>query len=413
MTQATIEKPVSASEPAAKADERKMRPLWKSLAEFVFVFLLCLLLMEPVLTFAGVVNDENLDVDKQVGWAPMPNRAYTYRKEGFSNTRINSFGMVDFERNLQKPAGTFRIAVMGDSLTEGQQVAQDKTYCAVLEKLLNGDKGGKFKKYEVLNFGVSGYNLGQEYLRMKTLALRFHPDLVIIASRVGGLLWMGPDPKLGFFNARPVFGVMPDGTLVEDHNIQNHWLKSGEGKRMQNTRWLRYHSRTWGIISKSASQFAVFKSYLQNQINEFAVSLKNLNRQNTATTAATAEIPVVASNLPLTTAPSSEVLNSALLYLGRVADGILRESKKECDKAGCDLMLAYLPFKQENRDPAEAKIFAESAKNNSLKFIDLNPPIDALQKDSKIPFYFTAHYSVEGNKQIARQLHQFLKRSGY
>lgn len=412
MTLATIEKTAAVKGPVPEAD-KKGRPIWKSIAEFIFVFVLCLLLMEPVLTFAGVVNDENLDVDKQVGWVPMPNRAYTYRKEGFSNTRINSFGMVDFERSLQKPSGTFRIAIMGDSLTEGQQVGQDQTYCAVLQKLLNSDIADNGRKYEVLNFGVSGYNLGQEYLRLKTLALRFQPDLVIIASRVGGLLWMGPDPKLGFFNARPVFGITHDGTLVEDHNIQNHWLKSGEAKRMQNTRWLRYHSRTWGIISKCASQLAVFKSFVQNQTKEFALALKNLNRENTATTAATAEIPAGSSNLPVTKLPQSNVMNSALLYLGSVADGILRESKRECDKAGCELILAYLPFMQENRDPLEVKLFAKAAQNNSLKFFDLNPSIDRLQKESKLPFYYTAHYSVEGNKQIARQLFQFLKRSGY
>lgn len=401
MTQATIEKP-EVSAVVADQKPKKGRPFWRAALEFAAVFVVCILLLEPILTLAGVVNDEALDVEPVTGWAPMPNRAYTYRKEGFGNSTINSFGMHDRERSLQKPAGTFRIAIMGDSLTEGQQVPMDKNYCALLEKRLN-ETGTR--KYEVLNFGVSGYALGQEYLRMKDLALRFHPDLVIIAARVGGLLYMGPDPKLGFFNARPIFGVTDDGTLLEDRGYQKHWLTTGDGKRMLSTRWLRYHSRTWGIISKCAAQVAVFKATVQAQFKGFIAKAKNLNRANTATTLATAA--------PSAYVPSTETLNSALIYLGKTADAILRESKKECDKAGCELMLAYLPLKAQVRDPLETQLFEQSAKKHSLKYFDLNPPMDILEKNSKEPFYLVSHYSKEGNKQIANQFFQYLKKAGY
>lgn len=49
----------------------------------------------------------------------------------------NEFGFRGPNRALDKPDGVFRILVLGDSYTYGLGVANDETYCRVLENLLN------------------------------------------------------------------------------------------------------------------------------------------------------------------------------------------------------------------------------------------------------------------------------------
>ncbi|MFI5350664.1 MAG: SGNH/GDSL hydrolase family protein [Elusimicrobiota bacterium] len=86
----------------------------------------------------------------------------------------NEFGMRDKPRRLEKTKP--RIAVLGDSFTEGWGVDDGRNFTSILE---NEHFGGKI---EVLNFGTSGvFGTTQEWLLYKQLARRFKPDLVVVA----------------------------------------------------------------------------------------------------------------------------------------------------------------------------------------------------------------------------------------
>jgi len=89
---------------------------------------------------------------------------------------INSHGFRGREYSLQKPAGTFRIVVMGDSITFGNRLAPEENYPAVLEALYQ--QAGK--SVEVLNLGLGGYDTLQEVATLKDIGLPFDPDLVIL-----------------------------------------------------------------------------------------------------------------------------------------------------------------------------------------------------------------------------------------
>ncbi|MBN1671453.1 MAG: hypothetical protein JXR37_10495 [Kiritimatiellae bacterium] len=91
---------------------------------------------------------------------------------------INANRMRGPETSLEKAAGTFRIISIGDSSAFGWGVPQDKTYCAVLEQLLDQTSDGP--DFEVLNAGVPGYSSwqGLQYLRRDLLA--YKPDLVLV-----------------------------------------------------------------------------------------------------------------------------------------------------------------------------------------------------------------------------------------
>ena len=103
--------------------------------------------------------------------------------------RANSLGFRDREHDRTKPAGTYRILVLGDSITQGLGIKQDQDlYTSVLERTLGPNT-------EVLNFGVSGYNTQQEVETLRDRGLQYSPDLVVLSvcvndaeSRSGGIL---------------------------------------------------------------------------------------------------------------------------------------------------------------------------------------------------------------------------------
>jgi hypothetical protein len=62
------------------------------------------------------------------GFALAPGVEGQYQREGTSYVRINSDGLRDREHPKAKPAGTFRIAVLGDSFTEAMHVPMEQTF---------------------------------------------------------------------------------------------------------------------------------------------------------------------------------------------------------------------------------------------------------------------------------------------
>ena len=92
--------------------------------------------------------------------------------------RVNALGLRGPETTLEKPPGVRRVAVLGDSIAFGYWVADERGFARQLEAELRAVPGGG--RIEVLNFGVPGYNLEQEIETLRTKALAFAPDLVVV-----------------------------------------------------------------------------------------------------------------------------------------------------------------------------------------------------------------------------------------
>jgi len=94
--------------------------------------------------------------------------------------RINSAGFRDRDFQVdEKP--DLRIAALGDSMTFGPDVAQDKVFPKILEQLLQKSVCMKeqFPVIEVMNLGNTGTNLKAQMYWYNDVGRRFHPDLVI------------------------------------------------------------------------------------------------------------------------------------------------------------------------------------------------------------------------------------------
>ena len=91
-----------------------------------------------------------------------------------SYERTNSHGLRDVERELDKPPGTRRVILLGDSVVEGHGVAESDTISRQLEALYPDGRT------QVLNMGVSGYCTLAEVELLETKGLAFDPDIVVL-----------------------------------------------------------------------------------------------------------------------------------------------------------------------------------------------------------------------------------------
>jgi lysophospholipase L1-like esterase len=149
----------------------------------------------------GRIEVDSADSPLQVS----ENRVQGYElKSGFRSVaqpgfRTNSHGLRGPERAIPKPAGVFRIALVGDSVVEGVGLEREEDTIAVqLERLLAG------RRIEVINGGTRGYNTQAEVELFRRRVLSYEPNLVIVVfvrndhqrlSRHAGASWSYPRPR--------------------------------------------------------------------------------------------------------------------------------------------------------------------------------------------------------------------------
>ena len=100
-----------------------------------------------------------------------------YIKEGIKYTDQNGI-LTPSEISKEKSPNVSRIIILGDSIGAAYYIPFEYRFSSILEGLLN--KFNIRKKYEVLNFSINGYKTLQEARLLKTHAINFNPDLIII-----------------------------------------------------------------------------------------------------------------------------------------------------------------------------------------------------------------------------------------
>ncbi len=141
---------------------------------------LALFLVEVVLRLSGFNDQVFTRPDPLFGYSLIPGLTQHQNLEGEALIEVNEYGFRGHPYPKAKQPGVLRIAVLGDSLTEGRQVGEDETYSAILERELAGCAAFGHRAIEVLNFGVAGYSTAQELLTYRHRVRHWSPDLVVL-----------------------------------------------------------------------------------------------------------------------------------------------------------------------------------------------------------------------------------------
>ncbi|MBI5357138.1 SGNH/GDSL hydrolase family protein [Candidatus Collierbacteria bacterium] len=91
--------------------------------------------------------------------------------------KVNNLGFRGQDLEALKPAGVFRVLVVGDSFIEGESVAEAKIAVYLTGKEMTAETGHKI---ETVNMGVMSYAPAIYYRIIKDKGLPLNPDLVIV-----------------------------------------------------------------------------------------------------------------------------------------------------------------------------------------------------------------------------------------
>jgi D-alanyl-lipoteichoic acid acyltransferase DltB (MBOAT superfamily) len=152
---------------------------------------------------AGVIRERSDHLTRDL----YPSRSVVWNGNVFST---NELGMRDREYAVQKPANTFRIALLGPSHVMGNGVADDETFETLLEARMNREQAAKGRNVEILNFGVDGYPLPAQLAILEDRALDFSPDMIILTNYHEGNL----------MTERYLLKVLNAGVRLPDEGLQ-------------------------------------------------------------------------------------------------------------------------------------------------------------------------------------------------
>lgn len=217
--------------------------------------------------------------DKVLGWKLHPNfkfintGTYWYARDFSTPIQTNSFGFRDLERDVKKPGGTTRIALLGDSFVEALQVPIEKTAGQILEKRLNHNLDGLLvndNKYQVLNFGVSAYGIGQSFLVNRHYASLFKPDYVFIFifdfhiwRTVGNNIIRDND----ILAIRPAFWMREEGLnklvgILNFRNFHNFVMKL-DVQPVKNDKSIKFLQKLYNLLIKEQISVITLEKMLQ------------------------------------------------------------------------------------------------------------------------------------------------------
>lgn len=369
----------------------------KPLGKTRFVFELSIYLaaamigLEGLLGAIGVGQQEIMMPEANLGCVHIPGKMVTWRLEGYSRGKFSSAGLRDRERDIAKPAGVYRIAVMGDSAAEGLQVEQNETYAARLEERLNS-KQKQGEKFEVINFGCSSYSTGQEYLQYKRQVKAYKPDLILLMMCKGDTLENNLNPQdRNKAEPRPYFYLDQAGQLEQDNSIlqMNKAKLSQDGWFNQTVNWLRANSNVYGMVSRTNfNLFLSDKAYFR-----LTRLLQDISRKTSSLTGKE-EI-----SIPLYGPQNNRQVTLALL------SRFNKEAKSEGTRFGVTLFPDVTNSDQDWKDTIKA--LKERAAAEDFDVIDLQPPF----RQDKNPqgLFLQYHFSRAGHELTADTIEKFLE----
>jgi len=204
-----------------QTEKKYKRSRTRTIIELAVLIPLTVLGLECLLAAAGVGQQEILQPDPELGCVHIPGKKVTWRLEGFSRDAFSQAGLRDGEHFLNKPAGCYRIALLGDSATEGLQVDMAQTFSRQLDGALAKTFSKKGISYfETMNFGCSSYSTGQELLQFKKQVAQYKPDLTIVLTCYGDTLENTLDlTKRAHAEPKPYFYIDGQGKLAQDNSV--------------------------------------------------------------------------------------------------------------------------------------------------------------------------------------------------
>jgi hypothetical protein len=316
------------------------RPPWLALlGAALFSILFSVVLLEVALHVVGYPRTKTshqrfyVEYDPQRGWRNVANADGWFSTDEYDvHLQYNSRGIRGPEREYDKPPGTYRIVMFGDSFIEGYSVNREDRVAEQLEKLLGA--GDPSRKYEVIALGTAGYSTDQELIWLEAEGVKYHPDVVVTMFYMNDV-WFNGQSKY-WRGEKPAF-VVKDGALeltnvpVPDPRpsgaAKNPPKESGRGIK----HWIRANSKVVALISLSIENSPALRG---GATALGLVAPRDKDDEDESGPRVADELSVFQRNAP----PATQ-------YGWKMTDAILDRMNVVAREAGAKFIAFHIPFK--------------------------------------------------------------------
>ncbi|HEY9793528.1 MAG TPA: hypothetical protein V6D22_24220 [Candidatus Obscuribacterales bacterium] len=378
MITASQQKTITKKQPSTTPGTNRL--WWQSLIQAAVIACVCIAGLELFLQAAGVGMEEIIQPDQTLGTKHIPNKLVIWRMEGFSRGLLNSAGMRDNEHPIAKPEGTFRIALLGDSTTEGLQVPLEATYGAQLQNLFHTQG----LRTEVINFACSGYSTGQEVLQFEQQVAQYRPDLTIVLYNRDAVENVRKPTDFSC-EPRPYFYLDHNNILHQDNAILQAYESALQPNAVQD--FLRRNSRIYGILSHTDMNLSIHEALYRKlrgiALKPFAPRFPKLKPT---------DAPYPLQDSTAVTAALLERLNN--------------------DCANAHSKLVVVAFPNVVNDPVLAQQidhFARLAQKDHFGWFDLTPTFR--WNPDPMSLFLQYHFSAKGHRIVAEQIADYLNKA--
>lgn len=414
--------------------EAGAKPGWRvKLAVVALSVLFALLVFEVFLRAAGFSFPIWYVPDQARGYSLRPGAEGWHTREGLAYVRINGDGLRDRDYARQKPAGTLRVAVVGDSYTEALQVAEEEGFTSVLERRLGGCAAVGGRAVEVLNFGVSGYSTGQELLTLREKVWAYSPDVVLLAVTTNNDQ-SDNVRELKASDDMPYFTLRGDELMLDNSFRESPSFRRRSSAHGRLGLWLHSHLRFVQAVHKAQT---VLKSKLaerrdRQRAQEAEARRAAAARPNGAGPRGGEQAPPAAARPDLANMVYLEPPDEAWRGAWRVTERLVVEMRREVEERGARFFVATLsnPI-QVYPDPAARAAFvarlgpgadlfypnrryAELGRREGLIVFDLAPELQAYADAHKVYLHGfpgdlgNGHWNADGHRVAGEVLTQRL-----
>jgi lysophospholipase L1-like esterase len=154
----------------------------------ILIFLAAGEIFTRILQSQGVIYDfskgeHNVGIKRSETYGPKLIRSENpvlYVENDPADPLVNALGMRGALVSVAKPPDTYRIAIIGDSVSYGFGVKLEDSFPFVLQADLGSSGRYKGINVEVINFSVNGYGLEAYKEVLLEKAIKFDPDMVVV-----------------------------------------------------------------------------------------------------------------------------------------------------------------------------------------------------------------------------------------
>ncbi len=183
----------------------KLKSFAKNLSLSICAVVVAFVLVEigmNVFSLFSIYNDNKLFTASPVSGLPRMTKANLDKGDFFTN----SHHLRDTEIPLDKPPHTYRIAVVGNSVTIGHGIPQSLLFTELIEKDFE-ERFHNQPKIDVINAGQTSFNINHFELFTEEFVYQYQPDLIIyqfnwndlaVLSRMDGRRFPDQIPERGF-----------------------------------------------------------------------------------------------------------------------------------------------------------------------------------------------------------------------